>query len=270
MPLDFNDDGALGAGSNATGFNSTTPGGGSSAPATDPSSGAASPFAGGSNPMYNMNSVMTSAPPPNPNSGDNTGGDPLAGTWSEQAGRGTNNTPLSQLISEGQQKYNISNPMNTNNMMQISGFTSSGLADGGVVGEDPDDPTAAPGGDDNGMGDRLALALTSVDSALSYGRKLNGLPADSGMDEGGGGQQAANMPMIPGNQSETPGPYKPQPKMAANMPMPMKPAGQSEGNVPPLTPNPGRLSAPAFGKRTADNEPGDGGQPVIPDEEETA
>lgn len=155
-------------------------------------------------------------------------------------------------------------------------FANSGsvmFEDGGVV-PDADDAGAGanPNGGDptSGTGDPITLALTTVDNALAYGRKLNGLPD-------GGQQDAAAMPMIPGNQSQTPGPYKPgQPRpqqMAANMPM--QPASQSESGVKPIQPMPGRLppTSNPFGKR-ADNDQGDGDDsaPTIPtdDDEETA
>lgn len=157
--------------------------------------------------------------------------------------------------------------------------------DGGTVPDQDDagagaDPSGdTPGGDPtSGTGDPISLALTTVDNALAYGRKLNGLPSS-----GGDSQQAAAMPTIPGNQSDTPGPYQPgQPRpqqQAANMPM--QPPSQSESGVKPLQPMPGRLppTSNPFGKRTAANEPGDGDgdgddtTPTIPtgdDEEETA
>lgn len=170
--------------------------------------------------------------------------------------------------------------------------------DGGVVpeqdpnddGGQPADPNASMNGQVN---DRIALALTSVDSALQYGRTKHGLPGDSGMDEGPG-QQAAAMPMIPGNQSETPGPYKPQqpnPKMAAAMPtipgnqsqtpgpytpqqpqpgqqqaaaMPMIPGNQSE------TPGPYKPQQPQPQQMASNDDDGDDDTPTIPTEEETA
>lgn len=146
---------------------------------------------------------------------------------------------------------------------------------GGTV---PDQDDAGAGADPSsgdptsGTGDPISLALTTVDNALAYGRKLNGLPSS-----GGDSQQAAAMPTIPGNQSNTPGPYQPgQPRpqqQAANMPM--QPSSQSESGVKPIQPMPGRLppTSNPFGKR-ADNDQGDGDDsaPTIPtdDDEETA
>jgi hypothetical protein len=134
---------------------------------------------------------------------------------------------------------------------------SAMFEDGGVV-PDQDDAGAganpASGDPTSGTGDPISLALTTVDNALAYGRKLNGLPSD-----GGGGSA------------------QPQ-QMAANMPM--APAGQSETGIKPPLPAPGRLppTSNPFGKRTplkivGDNEPGDGDStPKIPDDddEETA
>lgn len=144
----------------------------------------------------------------------------------------------------------IADPNDQNNPSQSQGATN---------------PTS---GVSDQLGDRIALALSTVDSALSYGRKLNGLPGDSGNDEGPG-QQASNMPMVPGTQSESgqrtqpdPGPLpptsnpfgqrtvRPPLKMSANMPA--QPAGQSESGIPPSQPGPGSLPATSnpFGKRT--------------------
>lgn len=155
-----------------------------------------------------------------------------------------------------------------------SDANSSGLNfmfdDGGIVPDDPNsdggqptDPNASINGPVN---DRIALALTSVDSALQYGRNKHGLPGDSGMDEGGGQQQAANMPMIPGNQSETPGPYKPQQpqpqKVAAAMPT--IPGNQSQ------TPGPYKPQQPQPQQTASNDQDDDDDTPTIPSEEETA
>lgn len=155
------------------------------------------------------------------------------------------------------------------------------FADGGEVpdADDMPDPTAGADADtpaqtnptsgvSDQLGDRIALALSTVDSALSYGRKLNGLPGDSGDNEGTG-QQAANMPMVPGTQSESgtrtqpePGPLpptsnpfgqrttRPPLKMSANVPA--VPASQSDTGLPPQQPGPGTLppTSNPFGKRT--------------------
>jgi hypothetical protein len=118
--------------------------------------------------------------------------------------------------------------------------------DGGSVPEQDQsgDPTS-------GTGDPISLALTTVDSALAYGRKLNGLPTDDGSSP----QQmamGARMPSIPGTQSNSG----------------TKPIQPMPGPLPP-TSNP-------FGKR-ADNSQGDGDSddatPTIPEDdgdEETA
>jgi hypothetical protein len=91
----------------------------------------------------------------------------------------------------------------------------------------------------DGVGDLselISLALSSVDAGLDFGRKKHGLAS--------GDDQAANMPAIPGNQSES-GVARPQP---------------APGPLPP-TSNP-------FGKR-ADNDSDDGqGAGAIPDNDE--
>ncbi|OYV25241.1 MAG: hypothetical protein B7X08_06430, partial [Acidocella sp. 20-63-7] len=76
------------------------------------------------------------------------------------------------------------------------------------------------------------------------------------------------VPTIPGNQSETPGPYVPQqprPQQMAqagyqNNRMPAVPGSQSESGVPPVQPMPGPLppTANPFGKR-ADSDSDAGG-----------
>lgn len=128
------------------------------------------------------------------------------------------------------------------------------MFDGGGSVPDPSDAGEDQTGDPtSGTGDPISLALTTVDNALAYGRKLNGLP---GGDDSGGGQQmamGARMPSVPGTQSNS-GTKPIQP-----MPGPLPPTG-----------NP-------FGKR-ADNEQGDGDgddspTPTIPEDdgdEETA
>lgn len=88
---------------------------------------------------------------------------------------------------------------------------TSMFEDGGAV---PDD-----GSDGGDVGSLLALALSSVDAGLDYGRKKYGLKQD-------GGQQMAQMqrtPMVPGNQSES-GIPRPQP-----MPGPLPPTSNPFG-----------------------------------------
>lgn len=156
-------------------------------------------------------------------------------------------------------------------------FSAGGsMPDDGSSDDNDDGSTYQP--DDSSQGqpapqdaDRMSLALASVDSGLSYGRQKNGLPTD--MDDGSDGQQqAANMPMRPGNPSDSgvpplqpsPGPLPPtnnpfgkRDQYSANMPM--SPPSQSESGIKPLQPAPGKLppTSNPFGKR-ADNEPDDG------------
>jgi hypothetical protein len=54
--------------------------------------------------------------------------------------------------------------------------------------------------DEGDSGSNIETALGVIDQAFEYGRKANGL---------GGQQQASAMPMIPGKQSEYPGPAQP-------------------------------------------------------------
>lgn len=85
------------------------------------------------------------------------------------------------------------NPANLGIYRQLRGFE-----DGGEVGAD------APGYNDPGLGGgdftvRINQAIATVNNALSYGRKLNGL------GDGGGGeyQVAGNIPAVPASQSES-------------------------------------------------------------------
>lgn len=98
-----------------------------------------------------------------------------------------------------------------------NGWSTTMLEDGGAI---PDEGGDMAGGADAGdVGSLLALALSSVDQGLSYGRKKYGLSQD-------GGQQMASMqrtPMVPGNQSES-GIPRPQP-----MPGPLPPTSNPFG-----------------------------------------
>lgn len=128
------------------------------------------------------------------------------------------------------------------------------FAAGGAI---PDDQ----GGDGSPQQDQMSQALESVDKTMQYIYQKYGLTG--GGDQEGNQQQAAAMPTIPGNQSETPGPYVPQqPKpqqMAANSyqnnQMPAIPGTQSNSGVPPLQPQPGPLPPTnnPFGKRADDS-----------------
>lgn len=139
--------------------------------------------------------------------------------------------------------------------LQGLGFEGGGSipdADGDQDGDQDGGAPAMPAG--GGSSDRIALALATVDSALSYGRSKHGLPADSDTTDSNQPQQMAQnrLPSVPGTQSESG----------------IKPVQPMPGPLPP-TANP-------FGKRTMGaNEPGDGEdtQPTIPTDdgdEETA
>ena len=138
------------------------------------------------------------------------------------------------------------------------------FADGGSMpdtGGSSGDATGDATGGTNDNSDLVSLALATVDSALQYGRQKYGLGD-------GDQQQAGAMPTIPGNQSNTPGPYvpqqpRPQPQqVAANMPT--VPGSQSNSGIPPQQPMPGPLppTSNPFGKRTRLG--------AIPDDEEEA
>ena len=153
----------------------------------------------------------------------------------------------------------------------LSGFS---FEQGGAV---PD--TSAPD-----IADEIAQALTSVDSALDFGRKLHGLPT-GGEDEQ---QMAQRMPTVPGNPSESgiprpqpmPGPLPPtsnpfgKRRMAGLTRMPTTPGNQSESGVPRPLPMPGPLppTSNPFGKRgtTASNSDSDGDEGgAIPEDDTT-
>jgi hypothetical protein len=107
---------------------------------------------------------------------------------------------------------------------------------GPYVPQKPRPQTANNAGDGSNLVD---LALADVQDVLKYTRNKFGL--------GGGDQQAGAMPMIPGNQSETPGPYVPQqpkPQQVAGM-MPTIPGNQSEtpGPYVPQQPKPQQFGA---------------------------
>lgn len=248
MPKDFSEDGASGAAGGAAGTANL----GNGTTGFDTSNGALAP-----NGFGGVWEGGSQAPGLSPNEMAGGALNGFGGVWDQ-------NPSMSDANSNGQ------------NFM---------FDDGGTVpDQDPNDDGGQPADPNAGLNgavnDRIALALTSVDSALQYGRTKHGLPGDSGMDEGTG-QQAANMPTIPGNQSNTPGPYvpqqKPQPQqMAANMPA--SPAGQSESGVKPLQPAPGPLppTSTPFGQRQGQpygrvaDASGDDDTPTIPTEEETA
>jgi hypothetical protein len=141
-------------------------------------------------------------------------------------------------------------------------------SDGAIDTSDSDSASPQGGGDSNGspQQDKIQQALQSVSQVLDLNRSLYGL---------GGQQQAAAMPMIPGSQSQTPGPYQPgtpmqpKPQQVASAeampgwnggswegptnqsPSPMAPGSQQQ----PMQPQqPGQIpwspSAPGFGQRS--------------------
>lgn len=154
------------------------------------------------------------------------------------------------------------------------------FADGGAIPEgDEDDPNATdPQGSALGQSlqNSINAAMQSVQQALSYGRNLHGL--------GGGQQEAAAMPSVPGNQSESgiprerpmPGPLPPTStpfgKRAdagaiddgdtENAAMPSVPFSESQRPQP--TPGPLPPTSNPFGKRG--QQTSDAGSDAAPDQ----
>lgn len=125
------------------------------------------------------------------------------------------------------------------------------MFDGGGTVPDQDDASAGSSQDQSGdpssgTGDPISLALSTVDQALDYGRKLNGLPSGGGDQVASSAYDNGRMPAIPGNQSNSG----------------TKPIQPMPGPLPP-TSNP-------FGKRqqVGANEPDDGGQTTIPTDDD--
>lgn len=87
--------------------------------------------------------------------------------------------------------------------------------------------TRPAGGVEASWKNDLDQAMQTVDAALSYGRKLHGLPSEDPDQQSK--QMASRMPAVPGNQSES--------------------------GLPPARPMPGPLppTSTPFGKRGADN-----------------
>jgi len=140
----------------------------------------------------------------------------------------------------------------------------SSLDDGETPGGDQTSGT--PDHTDN-FQQRVNAAIATVDNALSYGRKLHGL--------GGAQDMAGNMPMIPGNQSESGLPPRrpqprpqPRPQQVAGR-MPSVPGTPSDSGIPPIQPMPGPLPPTnnPFGKRKqfANDDSG-----AIPDDDQEA
>ena len=299
-PKDFAADGAVGAGG-AGAIPDTQSTGSSSTPAADTqSTGAAdapAPPAAAAKDAYQIGIDYANHAPGNYSTGADgqmtetpftAGQVEYQNAWNGGAG----GTPEAGSYTGGGGPNSTFTPMSAADKAYATAHPAMMMADGGAVGED--DQNAVPGQGDGGLQQSINQALETVDNALSYGRKLHGLPDGNGAipdqqaanmptipgnqsetpgpyKPGGGQKQAAAMPTIPGNQSETPGPYKPGggQKQAANMPT--IPGSQSESGIPPLQPAPGRLppTSNPFGKRAdAGDSDGDEGQGAIPDNDQ--
>jgi hypothetical protein len=186
MAQSFADDGAQGA------F------GGGSGPAPAPTSGGTPPSTssqGSLTPQGNF--TLDNASGEQIFSGPNGPTEPTA-TTNQQA-----------VDEEAQEAFN--NITGNQSSSSNNDFSSGGLSGGGFA----FDQGGAVPDDDNGDSDgspgqnSMAQALESVDKTLQYSYQKYGLTG--GDNETGGGQQTAGMmPTIPGNQSNTPGPYVPQ------------------------------------------------------------
>jgi hypothetical protein len=255
-PRDFSEDGAIGAGSSGSAGSQT---GGFSQ----------SDSFGGVGISYNFDGLPTmdgsSSPPPD------GGGAQAADNAASSGAPALMSGGLTTTASNGPtapQTPRIGTAAFTNQFIQNPhGYQfAAAFEDGGAI----DDTDGSP------QQDHISKALETVDQVLAFGRKLHGL---GGGDNEGAIDTAAAMPMIPGNQSETPGPYRPGgggQKMAANMPS--IPGSQSESGRPPQQPMPGPLppTSNPFGKRAdAGNDPDqdgddDSGQPGAIDTDEDA
>lgn len=198
---DFAEDGAFGAAGSSTGSSGTAEQSSMGYGGTPSSYGGAAgtPVGGALAGDWNMNqSTTSSATPSSPLNPDGANFDPGA---TALAGGGWR-LPVDSNFGAGAPAPSDATPMMAN---------SFHFADGGSV----DD-----GGSGGDVGSLLALALSSVDAGLDYGRKKYGLS--------GGGQQQASMmgrtPAIPGNQSES-GIPRPQP-MPGPLPPTSNPFGQ--------------------------------------------
>lgn len=122
---------------------------------------------------------------------------------------------------------------NTGSPVGLSGFS---FAQGGAIDDGEGDPNATdPQGSMMGSSLQRSInqALSTVNNALSYGRKLHGIGGGGGGSQGEAIQTAGAMPTIPGTQSESGAPRE-------------RPA---PGALPPLA-NP-------FGKRASNDGAGD-------------
>lgn len=255
MANSFTDDGAIGAGDNL---------------------GANSGQAGFGNSNFGGSAPTTGSPPPPPASGSMTDtqaqaqyGAGITGNG-ELNGMGGNYTqhPTGSTDAAGNFTPATASQLASWENEYNAGAPTMSFAQGGAV---PTDDGDGDGEDTNGSPgqDAISKALDSVDAVLAYGRKLHGL--GGGQAEDGGaipGAQAGAMPTIPGNQSNTPGPYTPsqppQPQQMAagygNGRMPAIPGNQSNSGAPPIQPQPGPLppTSNPFGKRADAGDDGDG------------
>ena len=228
-PKNFADDGAAGAGGGSSaapsgslgGVTMNDPGPGTSAPSPPPNVDQAG--AGGTMaPVNTGRGGYSDITGPQLATLQAGGGSPLA------PGQGGISPVMAQLQAGG------GSPL-------PSGGGGFSFADGGAI---PDDQ----GGDGTPGQTSMQDALQSVDATMQALYAKYGL-SDGGNKEGDGQQTqtAGMMPTIPGNQSETPGPYVPQqpkPQQVAAA-MPMIPGNQSEtpGPYVPQQPKPQQTGA---------------------------
>lgn len=280
----FSEDGAVGANTNGTG--SFGSGGGS----------------------FGSDTGGGMAPPPTPAAGIQAGAGGLAGVSVDGSlspsglhpPAGNNWTADGRPDAGNPFGSPVQNPSGAN--WDASGITAFGqqvptspsavglaFADGGAIpgadgDEDDTDPNATdPQGSALGQSMQTSInaAMQTVQAALSYGRNLHGL--------GGGDQQAAAMPMQPGNQSNSGAPR--QQPMPGPLPPTANPFGKradaggaiDEGSdqtaampsvpfseTPKPQPMPGPLppTSNPFGKRGQQADAGDDASPAIDTEED--
>ena len=200
--------------------------------------------------------------------GANGGGDPGSGTFgtgTASSGPISDTDAVSRFGAGALDNGALGTPNGYQPPNQVSDATAASRFGAGALGEGNLGMSFSDGGaiddtDGSPAQDRISKALGTVDSVLAFGRKLHGLGGNEEDDGTIPGAQAGAMPMIPGNQSETPGPYRPGQggqTMAANMPS--VPGSQSNSGQRPPQPMPGPLppTSNPFGKR-ADAGDGDG------------
>lgn len=244
MAKSFADDGAVGAGV----ASSTAPAPGAM-PSASSTSGASSSAAGAP-------TAMNYSPMSQPGGGGGASFVPQSIPSANTAPQGGGAAPSSQPSSGGSFPSFQTAPQGGGQGSNVPTSTGGIFFDeGGAV---PDDN--ATGGQQNPMDVILQRSMGSVDQVFQQMYKQYGL---GGNDQQGGVQdEAANMPTVPGGQSESgvkplqPAPGKLPPtsnpfgkRMAANMPT--QPASQSESGVKPMQPMPGPLppTSNPFGKR---------------------